>query len=486
MDLDAVIENGTFYSIPFPQLLHLIQQAYPTELTRLIDAYSVPAPRDPSSFSDPSPSTILYSAEYDEINRTLTSIDLLRKIHNDDYEGFVGNQTPEARRLTRESFDEIRALFENGLKCSEDLVTLVTTIIINDLGKAPSLALEFEQLCRKQGGTGDAGGNHDMLLYNVTRDAPGLIPCISRMPSSHREILMRGLQLGATLNFGQVAQAESPAVSLVMLEWMRDEQRANSNKTTTPDKISNTETMRGFELRYLEQVLDVAGALGHKDHTCAALLLEPIYQSYKAVFEVSMGILDGCIGWREGYDTILSQRMGMLVQENGWKRGTTLDMQNPEHRALMRLLCMCNAAMDEGPEIAELVWSTLYNELTCDTRAALVEGLNINGEAGTPAVQATYAPAICSAAIRGSQGKTKEDQKEALAAVFRYLARVHLVSQTDAKERIISQYQGVLVLELDIRELTLPVVSSEEFQTDPSVLDGLDVPRGYCALRVPT
>ncbi|KAL4948636.1 hypothetical protein BDW69DRAFT_176082 [Aspergillus filifer] len=361
---------------------------------------------------------------------------------------------------------------------------LITAIVINDLGKAPSLAGEFEQL--GLGGGDMGGGNHDMLLYDVIRDVPHLIPCLERVPTSHIGILMRGLQLGATLNFGQVAQAECPAVSLVVLEWIRDEQQSETSCATTLGASSHIDTMRAFELRYLEQILDVAGASGHKDHTCAALLLEPIYQSYKAVYEVSTNILARHIGWQEGYNTILTQRMEMLVRQNGWEKGRTLDVGNPEHKALMRLLCICNAAMDEGQGVAELVWETFYNELSCDTRVALVEGLNLDGSATKPAMQATYAPAICSAAIRGSQKEGKEERKRALASLFRYIARVHSVTETDADGKTGSRYQGILILERDIRDLALPVVSSERFQSDPSVLDGLGVPRGHCALRVPT
>ncbi|KAL4937776.1 hypothetical protein BDV06DRAFT_215635 [Aspergillus oleicola] len=441
MDLATVIEQCQFYPIPFDQLLHLIEKVYLAELERLKTAYPVSAPRNTSSPSHPqSPlhhhPAILYDTEYDEVNRTLTCIDLLRKIHNNDYAGFVGTETPEARRLTERSFAKLRNLFQGSINSADDLSMLVTPIVINDLGKSPSLVSEFQQLARTQ--DNKVNSNHDLLLYSVIHDAPHLVPCIARVPSTHREILVRGLKLGATLSFGQVAQAECPAVSFAVLEWMRGNK---STSRTASNENDNVDTMRAFQMGYLEQILDIAGALGHKDDTCAALLLEPTYQSYRAVYEVAINILPDCMEYQDRYTAILSRRMETLA----------LDVQNPEHRAVMRLLCIWNT----------LVRSTVYDGLSSGMRAALVAGLGVDREDGRPAVQATYALAICSAAIRGSQDNSLKEQRRALAAVFRYLARVHSAIETD--DEAAPQFRGILVLERDIRELALSTVCAEEF-----------------------
>jgi hypothetical protein len=83
-----------FFNVNDAELLRQIRHEFPEELERLQRAYSI---RDvnilfPSSLS---PSQVIYSAQYDEINRTLVSVLAIRWIYHGQYETFVGSQPRE-------------------------------------------------------------------------------------------------------------------------------------------------------------------------------------------------------------------------------------------------------------------------------------------------------------------------------------------------------------------------------------------------------
>ncbi|RHZ70224.1 hypothetical protein CDV55_108300 [Aspergillus turcosus] len=165
MNIRSVIEQEQFYSLPVNDFIRLIHDEYPSELERLKTTYSIPVQTKPRT-SEPSPSQILYHGEYDEVNRTL-----------------------------------------HGLTTPDDLYTVVTSIIINELRNLPTLAADLQ---RETATATGSQANHDLILYMVVRQAPRLNPCLERIPPSHREHLIRGTELGAVFNFGQMAQAELP------------------------------------------------------------------------------------------------------------------------------------------------------------------------------------------------------------------------------------------------------------------------------------
>ncbi|KAF7586259.1 hypothetical protein BBP40_009185 [Aspergillus hancockii] len=91
VNLRSVIDQGQFYSLSFNGILRLIHAEYPSELEGLKTAYSILVQTKPRA-SESSSSQIRYRGGYDEVNRTLVSLLMLRKIHHKDYIGFVGNQ----------------------------------------------------------------------------------------------------------------------------------------------------------------------------------------------------------------------------------------------------------------------------------------------------------------------------------------------------------------------------------------------------------
>ncbi|PHH89868.1 hypothetical protein CDD83_5073 [Cordyceps sp. RAO-2017] len=154
-------------------------------------------------------------------------------------------------------------------------------MMINDLGQDPQPALDY----RSRTGQDISTLNHDIILLKAAEVS--LVPCIDQLPPALREDLMRGIPFGAECNFGQLAQAENALACLSGLRDMREQERA-------------------FNLHFMEQMIDNAGTAGYKDWTCAWKLIQLIFEAYRNVREVALGILSGGKDQRQGYDVILT------------------------------------------------------------------------------------------------------------------------------------------------------------------------------------
>ncbi|KAK5188582.1 hypothetical protein LTR92_011391 [Exophiala xenobiotica] len=276
-----------------------------------------------------------------------------------------------------------------------------------------------------------------------------------RLTEENKACLLCGIKLGSHFNFGQLAQAENAPASLASLADMNGHDRA-------------------FELRFMEQVLDLAGASGHEDWTCAKKMIEPIFQSYRNVYDVAHAIISGKTGLREGYDIILTRKLDLLHQA-GYQRD--FDIQNPSDRALMRLFCLGNTS---NAQHAEMYFTAFTERIPEATRQTLVHGLNLDGTVEEPAVQTTYLPAMLTKAVGNTVGGEDKEKLMALAAMLRYLARCLVVDKSHL-ERL---PQGVTVIERDVKKI-VPVVESEEFRNDPDVLDKQEIPEDQVANMAP-
>lgn len=425
------IDANSFFAISDEDVLCLIRDTFPEELNRLKRAYSTGTKSTPYP-SSPSPSQILYGTEYDEVNRTLVGILALRWIHDGKYETFVGTQ-PEPVRLMRESFDWMRSLFANGIKKATDLYALVTSMVVNDLGKDPQLAADYHD----RTGADISDLNHDMILVRAVK--AGLVECLDRLPPEHRADIIRGMELGAEFNFGQLAQAENAPACLSSLIDMRGEKRS-------------------FELRFMEQLLDIAGAAGHMDWTCAKKLIEPIFEAYCNVYDVATAIISDGLRVRDGYELILTRRSAMLHRK-GFR---ALDIRDPKDRALMRLLCMGGVADLETARLYDSAWNFL-DELT---KSSLVHSLNVDGSIIEPAVQPTYMPALLAQCVNATESRTWDEKLKMLQSILHYLARVMTVTEKPKGP--------VSVIE---RSVLIVLKNVVDFQADPGILDRTDVPK---------
>ena len=436
--LYQTVHAGFFFTINDDEILREIHNDFPQELDRLKRAYSIrePGATLPLTLS---PSQVLYGTEYDEINRTLVGILALRWLHNGQYELFVGTQ-PGPARLTRDSFAWTRKVFVEGIRNPADLYALITSTVINDLGKDPQLTSDYLDWT----GEDVSGLNHDMILLKAVTS--GLIQSLDRLTPKHKSDIIRGLTLGAEFNFGQLAQAENVPACLLGLLDMEGQPRA-------------------FELRFMEQLLDIAGAAGHSDWTCAKKLTEAIYQAYRDVYDVATAIISGDLDLRDGYDLILIRR-GDLLRQTGFR---ALDVRKPEDRALLRLLCMGSVADQEMAELYDDVWAS------CDesTKDSLVHMLNLDGSVLEPAVQPTYMPAMLTRGVGTVESRTTDRRKRTLNSLLRYLARVLTVIEKLDKP--------IIVIERNVLGTLKDVMGTQDFEENPEILESVPVPKDEVA-----
>jgi len=239
-----------------------------------------------------------------------------------------------------------------------------------------------------------------------------------------------------------------------------------------------------YALKFMEQILDVAGASGHVDHTCAKKLIEPVFQSFKTVYEVSVDIIKRKSTLREGYDKVLTKR-GDMLSRSGFRR---LTVHDPEQRALLRLLTMGRTADKEQAEL----FDAAFNGLDEHKKKMLVDGLNIDGIVGETAVLPYYMPAMISEALENTRDVPQKDKERALTSLMRYLARV-LQHKNSADEigggfEMFQQIQGQqmglpgIVIERNVREAR-DTISSDEFRKNPDTLDDLPIPKGEILKR---
>ncbi|EXJ77636.1 hypothetical protein A1O3_09864 [Capronia epimyces CBS 606.96] len=446
--LRQAIEGGSFWTIPDLELLRMIRREFPKELERLRNATFL---RDPNA---PRPkglsiSESLYGQDYAEVNRTLVGVLALRWLWNNQYETFVGSQSPAPVVLKHESFDWLRSLFSGKLRSPEDIYTLITSMVINDLGKDPDLATDYARLK----GIDISKVNHDMILYHAA--GAGLVPALNRLTKQNRDVLLAGMKLGSDFNFGQLAQAENAPASLAGLLQMHGHDWA-------------------FEMRFMEQVLDLAGAAGHEDWTYAKKMIEPIFQSYRNVYDVAHAIIGGKTGLRAGYDIILMRKLELL-HKTGYPR--QFDIRVPADRATLRLFCLGNTIHEQNADMYFVAFTQSVSE---EIRHTLIHGLNVDGSVDEPAVQPTYMPAMLTKAVGNTSNGTHEEKTQAIVALLRYLARCLVVDRTSLEKLP----RGVTVIERDVRKIS-PVLDSKTFKENPDVLDGEDIPEDQVANLAP-
>ncbi|KXG46584.1 uncharacterized protein PGRI_054400 [Penicillium griseofulvum] len=412
------------------ELIRLVYKEFPGEIDRLRRAYSIrDGPWTPPSA--PSPSYTLYNEDYDEVNRTLVGFLALRWIYTGQYETFIGSQE-SACQLTRTSFDWIREFYMQLVTDANTLFTLITSIIINDLGKDPQLASD----CHAKTGVDFSTLNHDAILLVACK--AGLVPSLDKLQDQDKDDVLRAIELGATFNFGQLAQAENAPACLSGLPRMKGHDRS-------------------FQLRFMEQLLDIAGAAGHMDWTCAKKLIQPIFDSYRNVYDVCEGVIAGNLTVRSGYDLILLRRAEFLRDKD--VRLFHVE-ENAEDRALMRLFCMGNVTTQEKALLYEDAWRTLEDPV----RDTLANALNLDGRRSEPAVQPTYIPALLG----------RIQNVNALVCTLHYLSQV--MSSTDVED------PSAVVIERSVYSVLKEFVDGDEFQEDPTILERIDVPDGVVAL----
>ena len=435
------IDMDLFFTVSDDDLLRQVYREFTHDLDRLKRAYSI-SNRHAVRPSTPSPSQIIYGTQYDEVNRTLVSLLCIRWIYRNQYEIFTGTQAGSVM-LARPSFDKMREIFMTRLKLPIDLYALLAYVVVNDLGKDPQLASDYYS----KTGEDISDLNHDIILLKAME--AGLVPSIDRLPEEYKDEIIAGIRLGAEFNPGQLVQAEN-----------------------VPACLSGLLDMRGhegqFKFHFMQQLLDISGAAGHEEWTCASKFIEPIAKAYQDVYEVAYGIIWGDQGLRQAYDMILTRR-GQILYEEGFK---SLDVSHPEDRALMRLLCMGGVSRLENAKLYLSAWENLDEA----TRHSLVHTLNVDGSVTEPAVLPTYMPAMLTQGLAEASSISTKEKGQRLHYMLRYLSRV----LTPTEE----QHGRVLVVERSVLWVVKDVIQSRQFEEDPAILERIDVPKSAIAKSV--
>lgn len=450
-DLVQIIRDDQFFTVDESQLLQAIGIAFESELGRLQLAPVSEKPVDAELELVDSPSRILFGQDYDEVNRTLTGLLCLRWIWNDEYSRFTASQ-PQNSRLTMGSFKWLHDYLHHNLRSPEDILPLIVSMVINDLGKDPNLKLEIAEHFNSCG-KDLPEQNHDSLLYEAA-SIPGLIKCLDLLDASQRKDVILGLELGSELNAGQLAQAESVPINLEFLRDMQGQEHA-------------------FELKFMEQVMDVAGARGHLNSNGSVTFTQPVFETFHTVHDVSLRVIKDDLPLREAYDHVLKRRERILV-DVGFRR---LSVSRNEDRALLRLLTMGRTAdIDQAELFAEA-----FEQLEDDSRRCLITGLNIDGNDNEQAVLPYYMPAVLAETMNTTKDWSENDRRRALTSVMRYLAKVFDQSPkvlvfNDIPEDECSPKRSTVV-----EHNMLPIkdfIHGESFAQNPDSLNELDIPQG--------
>lgn len=471
-ELWSTIENGLFGSIPEDQLIRQIYEAFTTETDRLKSADVIE--RNTSNVlqngdkPNPRPSEILYGEPLDEVDRTYVGILALRWVLNGDYAKFTTGQS-EQLKLTKSSFDWLQAFVKENVQTSMDVLSVILTLVVNDIGKDPELVNDYYEAT----GRLLSGSNHDLVLLEAAK--ANMIPSLNFLDDAHRNNILLGMELGSELNAGQLAQAENVPVNLEGLLVMEGNERA-------------------FNLKYIEQILDVAGAAGHVFAEGSKTFIEPVFQGFKTVQEVSLAIIRKECTLRQGYDLVLSKRAALL-HDDGFRLLSVTDRQQ---RALLRLLTMGRAA-----SLAEAqLFDAAFNDLDWFNKERLVDGLNIDAiEDNETAVLPYYMPAMIAETIQSTKDSGKE--REALTSLMRYLSRA--LKWTDDENTALTPISETISKTWPLPKLHIPAnasytnkegrviernmsrardtISSPQFRMNPNVLDALEPPKGQVMAR---
>ncbi|PYH99048.1 hypothetical protein BO71DRAFT_405607 [Aspergillus ellipticus CBS 707.79] len=444
--LETVIADGHFTSLDDVTVMELVHKQFKAELEGLkgvdpnIEGGGAPTkgaltrqqPAGGPEQQTLTPSQYLYNEDFSEVNRTLTNILAAKWLLADEYESFTAHQ-PDPVKLSRDTFGDFRQMAEKTLKCPDNLMALIVSLILGDQGKNQALV---KRVLDREGPRRDEEVNHDEILGLAIRQGE-FSPPLKLLPPTLRNTVVLGVKLGVNLNIPQLTQGENVPGSLKGITIFKDDELA-------------------FNLKYLEIMFDVAGAGGHVDSRGAIRMIQPVCQSLLLTYPILLRIIAGELSLRGAYDEVLRNR-GRILSSTGFRE---LSTNVPAERALLRLCAMGRVA---DLSLAQL-FDGAFRNLPSATREDLVNGLSVDGVDDGQAVILYYMPALFAELLRVTKNTPKTSQVEAIQCLLSFMARTYNGSKP---------HKGEVgsIIERDVSPAKDVIV-----QKGPTALDGYILP----------
>ncbi|KAE8381528.1 hypothetical protein BDV26DRAFT_255346 [Aspergillus bertholletiae] len=380
------------------------------------------------------PSQFLFRHDFAEINRTVVNFLSLKWLLEDNHRAFTANQ-PSVVKLSETTFKDFRDLARDILKTTDDILALVVSLVLGDVGKDPHLEEDIIQ----QGGL-SKNLNHDEVLASAIAlhmfDKP-----LGLLSGEKRGEVILGVKVGAKLNIPQLTQGENVPGSLQSILMLQDHEQA-------------------FNLKYLEIMLDVSGAGGHVDARGAIRMIEPVCQSFLSAYPVLKNIITEKLPVRDAYNMVLHNRGQLLAKQDFH----ALDTNNPSERAFLRLCAMGRVADKDLAELFEKAFRGLEPRI----REELIKGLNVDGCDGEDAVILYYMPAIFAEALRVTRSAPDCKKIQVLQSLMSFMERTYTNAERDVG------HPGAIV-ERDVSPAK-DYIQREGFLDDPTILNQCVLP----------
>lgn len=290
-----------------------------------------------------------------EADRTFLGLLTLKWVLNGDYDQFTALQTNPATRLSRDSFDKLRAYTQRIAGTEENLEFCLYSLACNDLGKTLFATTQYRDL------KGRDAADHDLLLYELVSTRPALFPAFQTLLTpTQQQSYIKGL--GANLNLGQFVQGENLSVNLAGMQAIDAQSR---------------------ELRLVCELFDFAGVTGHVNAGGSLVMTEENYIAFStAIAELTAEPLD------LAYQRYIERRAHLVG----------LDPQTPEGFAMGRIAALSRAFNTSQGDSIRKVWDTLPDE----KRRMLISEFNETGTNGHKGVLVYYAPAVIANAVKAT------------------------------------------------------------------------------------
>lgn len=367
-------------------------------------AGSVNATPEGFAISDPTQSVSqrMFGAKHIEFDRTAVGIMTFLWVIKGDYEKFTECQ-PEAARMTRQSFEELRSYTLSILADDpKALDALIAYTVINDLGKIKAIVAEVQ----KHSGSDEI--DHDKILYNALEHHPEVSPSFSRLSDYYKDLIVNGLK--AKFNLGQFVQGENIPASLSGLIRL--------------DSAS-------LDFYLLHVVYDIAGVAGQVKQNGSLVMNESTYQGFKLSL-AALGLIAEGMSLDKVYDAFLAEKAKIFG----------LDISNPTERAVTRVCCMLRVADSKQAQ-------KVFDIFTClpkNERAILEKELNLTGVSDGYATLLYYSPAtFANAQVAFKAANDPQAFEKSMQVGLRVFARVYQEARIAIKKR---EGNGVYIVDV--------------------------------------